>query len=72
MSVPSDASVKFIMLSMLDAHPQHFQFPKQVIEFNSKILDGVIVVHKDILKTFILTAVKFYCNFDLQDFYQVL
>jgi dynein heavy chain len=60
------------MQSILDEHLQRFQFPKQVIEFNPKILDGVIEVHKDILKTFIPTAVKFHYNFNLQDSSQVL
>jgi dynein heavy chain len=60
------------MSSTLDGHLQHFQFPKQVIEFNPKILDGVIGVHKDILKTFIPTAVKLHYNFNLGDRSQVL
>jgi len=72
MGIPSDQSVKYIMSAMLDGHLKYYSFPGPVQSISGKILDCVVGAHKEILKHFVPTAVKFHYNFNLRDLCSIL
>ena len=72
LGIPPDNSVKMILSSILEGHLEFYQFPQAIKDISTKILEGIIAVHKEILKNFMPTAVKFHYNFNLRDMCQLL
>jgi dynein heavy chain len=72
LGIPSDGSVKFISFQMLDGHFEYFGFPLSFWGILRKLLDTVVNIHKEIMESFMPTAVKFHDTFNMRDTSQVL
>ncbi|KAH0788142.1 Dynein heavy chain family protein [Histomonas meleagridis] len=58
--------------SILNGHFENYNFSQVVKNYQKKIIDNILSIHKEITKTFIPTAIKFHYNFNLRDICQVL
>jgi dynein heavy chain len=72
LGIPSDASVKLILSSMFIGRLEHYGFTAGVQAIGPKALEAAIGLHTEIVKTFILTAIRFHYNFNMRDLCQVL
>lgn len=72
MSIPTDASVKLIVSSMLDGHLEALGFNSTVKDISPKIIESILSINKEITKTFLPTAIRFHYIFNMRDICSVL
>jgi dynein heavy chain len=72
LGIPSDASVKLILSSMLMGHLEHLGFSAALQAIGPKLLEALLGLHKEIGKTFMPTAIRFHYNFNMRDLCQLL
>jgi dynein heavy chain len=72
LGIPLEGSVKCISSQMLEGYFEHFGFPPSLRGISRKLLDTVVNLHKEIVKSFMPTTVKFYYNFNMRDTSQAL